>query len=185
MNRSTSKKKIPKRVLRLPDLDFAKRSVLNTLGSPQSTRAYQFAIDDFVTWYCLEPRLAFSKAVVLRYRLELETRQLAPATINLRLAAVRRLAYGSGLLPIPCCSRQPESAQRLPASAGQVVASRVTSAQPARSEAVGAVNSATGTLDSFPTSSASLPFGSLRRHASKIRAVCVNAPVRICAGGDQ
>jgi site-specific recombinase XerD len=31
--------------------------------------------------------------VVLRYRLELEARQLAPATINLRLAAVRRLAY--------------------------------------------------------------------------------------------
>jgi integrase len=31
--------------------------------------------------------------VVLRYRLELEARRLAPATINLRLAAVRRLAY--------------------------------------------------------------------------------------------
>jgi integrase len=30
---------------------------------------------------------------VLRYRLELEARRLAPATINLRLAAVRRLAY--------------------------------------------------------------------------------------------
>ena len=44
-------------------------------------------------WYCSEPRLAFSKTVVLRYRLELEARQLAPATINLRLAAVRRLAY--------------------------------------------------------------------------------------------
>ena len=54
---------------------------------------YQLAIDDFVIWYCSEPRLAFSKTVVLRYRLELEARQLAPATINLRLAAVRRLAY--------------------------------------------------------------------------------------------
>jgi len=31
--------------------------------------------------------------VVLRYRLQLESRRLAPATINLRLAAVRRLAY--------------------------------------------------------------------------------------------
>jgi len=46
-----------------------------------------------VTWYCSEPRLAFSKPVVLRYRLELKARRLAPATINLRLAAVRRLAY--------------------------------------------------------------------------------------------
>src|SRR5690242_21719283 len=83
----------PKRVLRLPDLDYAKRAVLNTLASPASKRACDFVIDDFVTWYCSEPRLAFSKPVVLRYRLELEARRLAPATINLRLAAVRRLAY--------------------------------------------------------------------------------------------
>jgi integrase len=93
MTKSSKKKTTPKRVLRLPDLDYAKGTVLNTLGSPASKRAYGFAIDDFVTWYCSEPRLAFSKPVVLRYRLELETRRLAPATINLRLAAVRRLAY--------------------------------------------------------------------------------------------
>jgi integrase len=85
--------KVTKRVLRLPDLDYAKGAVLNTLGSPESKRAYQFATDDFVIWYCSEPRLAFNKTVVLRYRLELEAHRLAPATINLRLAAVRRLAY--------------------------------------------------------------------------------------------
>jgi hypothetical protein len=93
MNKSDRKKRTPKRVLRLPDLDFAKRSVLNTLGSPASKRAYEFGIDDFVAWYCSEPRLAFSRTVVLRYRLELESRRLAPSSINLRLAAVRRLAY--------------------------------------------------------------------------------------------
>ena len=93
MRKSRRKRKTPKRVLRLPDLDFAKGAVLNTLGSPASKRAYEFAIDDFVTWYCSEPRLAFSKTAVLRYRLELESRQLSPATTNLRLAAVRRLAY--------------------------------------------------------------------------------------------
>ena len=93
MKKSSRNKKAPKRVLRLPDLDYAKGAVLNTLGSPESKRAYEFAIDDFVAWYCSEPRLAFSKTVVLRYRLELESRRLAPATINLRLAAVRRLAY--------------------------------------------------------------------------------------------
>src|SRR5215467_3411961 len=93
MKQSSRKKKSARRVLRLPDLDFAKRAVLNTLGSPESKRAYDFAIDDFVTWYCSEPRLAFSKTVVLRYRLDLEGRRLSPATINLRLAAVRRLAY--------------------------------------------------------------------------------------------
>ncbi len=93
MKRTSRKKKTPRRVLRLPDLDCAKRAVLNTLGSPDSKRSYEFAIDDFVAWYCSEPRLAFGKTVVLRYRLELESRRLAPATINLRLAAVRRLAY--------------------------------------------------------------------------------------------
>src|SRR5215467_4518166 len=93
MKQSSRKKKSARRVLRLPDLDFAKRAVLNTLGSPESKRAYDFAIDDFVSWYCSEPRLAFSKTVVLRYWLDLESRRLAPSSINLRLAAVRRLAY--------------------------------------------------------------------------------------------
>jgi integrase len=93
MSKSSRREKSPKRVLRLLDLDYAKRAVLNTLGSPESKRAYEFAIDDFVAWYCSEPRLAFSKIVVLRYRLELEARRLAPATVNLRLAAIRRLAY--------------------------------------------------------------------------------------------
>lgn len=93
MKKSDKKKTAPKRVLRLPDLEYAKHSVLNTLGSPASKRAYEFGIDDFVAWYCSEPRLAFSRTVVLRYRIELESRRLAPATINLRLAAVRRLAY--------------------------------------------------------------------------------------------
>jgi len=93
MKKAARRKKNPKRVLRLPDLDYAKSAVLNTLGSPASKRAYEFAIDDFVNWYCSEPRLAFSKTVVLRYRIELESRHLAPVTINLRLAAVRRLAF--------------------------------------------------------------------------------------------
>jgi site-specific recombinase XerD len=92
MNRKKPKQ-TPKRVLRLPDLDFAKSAVLNTLRSSESKRSYRFAIDDFIAWYCSEPRLAFNKTVVLRYRLELESRRLSSSTINLRLAAVRRLAY--------------------------------------------------------------------------------------------
>src|ERR1700740_1824532 len=91
----------PKRVLRLPDLNHAKTAVLNTLGSPESERSYRFAIDDFIAWYCSEPRLAFNQTVVLRYRLQLEARHLSASTINVRLAAVRRLAYeaaDSGLL---------------------------------------------------------------------------------------
>ena len=41
------------------------------------------------------------------------------------------------------------------------------------------------TMDTTPDSPASLSRCSLLRHSSFIRAVCVNALVRICAGGDQ
>jgi integrase len=83
----------PKRVLRLPDLEYARTAVLNSLSSPESRRGYRHAIDEFVDWYCSEPRLAFNRIVVLRYRSHLESRRLAPGTINLRLGVVRRLAY--------------------------------------------------------------------------------------------
>ena len=70
-----------------------KSAVLNSLTSPSSQRSYDHAIREFIDWYCSEPRLAFNKTVVTRYRISLEQRQYAPSTINLRLAAVRRLAY--------------------------------------------------------------------------------------------
>jgi site-specific recombinase XerD len=87
------KHRVPKTILRLPDLDHAKATVLNSLTCPDAQRGYRHAIDEFVDWYCSEPRLAFNKTVVLRYRIHLEFRKLAPGTINLRLGAVRRLAY--------------------------------------------------------------------------------------------
>ena len=91
---STQRKHLkPKTVLRLPDLDQAKSAVLNSLSSVNDQRGYRHAIDEFVEWYCSEPRLSFSRTVVLRYRMHLESRNLAPGTINLRLGAVRRLAY--------------------------------------------------------------------------------------------
>jgi hypothetical protein len=64
-------------------------------------RTYDHAINDFVEWYCSEPRLAFNRTVALRYRIYLEQKGYAPNAINLRLAAVRRVAYeacDSGLL---------------------------------------------------------------------------------------
>ena len=82
-----------RRLLRLPDLDHCKRAVLNSLGSPASRRVYEYAIDQFIAWYCSEPRLAFNRIVVVRYRMHLESRGLAANTINQQLAAVRRLAH--------------------------------------------------------------------------------------------
>src|SRR3954466_2628680 len=87
------KKKSPKRVLALPDLEQSKAAVLNSLTSVSGQRTYDHAIREFVSWYCSEPRLAFNRTVVLRYRIHLEQRHYAPATINLRLAAIRRVAY--------------------------------------------------------------------------------------------
>ena len=82
-----------RRLLRLPDLDHCKGAVLNSLGSPASRRVYEYAIDQFIAWYCSEPRLAFNRIVVVRYRMYLESRGLAANTINQQLAAVRRLAH--------------------------------------------------------------------------------------------
>jgi hypothetical protein len=90
---SRKKRTTTKSVLRLLDLEHAKAAVLNGLTSLDAQRGYRHAIDEFVDWYCSEPRLAFNRIVVLRYRSHLESRQLAPGTINLRLGAVRRLAY--------------------------------------------------------------------------------------------
>jgi hypothetical protein len=100
-SRAKVKKNRPKAKLGVPDLAHSKAAVLRSLGSPDSRRGYQHAIDEFVTWYCSEPRLAFNKTIVLRYRFSLEERGLAPGTINVRIAAVPRLAYeaaDSGLL---------------------------------------------------------------------------------------
>jgi hypothetical protein len=85
--------------LRLPDLDHSKSSVLQSLGSPASKRTYGFAIDDFISWYCSEPRLAFGRTVVLRYRYELESRQLPPRPSTCALqpfggSRMRRLTMG-------------------------------------------------------------------------------------------
>ncbi len=82
-----------KSVLRLPDLEHAKSAVLSSLTNVDAQRGYSDAINEFVDWYCSEPRLAFNRVVVLRYRSHLESRRLAPGMINLRLGAVRRLAY--------------------------------------------------------------------------------------------
>ena len=79
-------------VLTLPDLDHAKAAVLNSLSSPHSRRNYKYAMEQFIDWYCSEPRLVLNQMVVLRFRLHLESLGLVAGTVNQRLAAVRRLA---------------------------------------------------------------------------------------------
>jgi hypothetical protein len=47
-----------------------------------SRRSYEYAIERFIAWYCDEPRLAFNRSVVVRYRSFLESLSLSAATIN-------------------------------------------------------------------------------------------------------
>ena len=90
-----------KTILRPPDPDHSQSSVLNSLSSPGSRRAYGFAIDQFTAWYCSEPRLALNRAVVLRLRLHFGKPRLGCLDNQSETRGIRRLAYeaaDSGLL---------------------------------------------------------------------------------------
>ena len=76
----------------IPELEQSKKAVLDALVSAHSRRAYKHAIEGFTAWYCSEPRIAFNRLIVVRYRSFLESQSLSPATVNLHLSAVRRLA---------------------------------------------------------------------------------------------
>jgi len=76
---SKRRSRTPKTILRLPDLEVAKSAVLNTLSCPDAQRGYRHAIDEFVDWYCSEPRLSFSKTVVVRYSCIWSLASLPPA----------------------------------------------------------------------------------------------------------
>jgi len=74
----SKRKRVPKTILKLPDLEQSKSAVLNSLTSASSKRSYDHAIREFIDWYCSEPRLAFNKSVVTRYRIALEQYPYAP-----------------------------------------------------------------------------------------------------------
>ena len=144
-HRKTSKRSKARTILRLPDLEQSKNAVLHSLAAASSQESYGHAIDEFIGWYCSEPRLAFNRTVVLRYRFFLEQKNLAPSTINVRLAAVRRLAYeasDTGLLSPDLAAgiRRVKGAKRLGIRVGnwltvdqfQDLARRTTVKQPSR-----------------------------------------------------
>src|SRR2546429_9770735 len=91
----SKRKRAPKTIWKLPDLEQSKSAVLNSLTSQSSQRSYDHAIREFIDWYCSESRLAFNRTAVTRYRISLEQAHYASSTINLRLAAIRRLAYAA------------------------------------------------------------------------------------------
>ena len=70
--------------------------VLNALTSEHSRRAYERALVDFLDWRARQGRPRLCKALVQSYKVELQDAGLAPSTVNLRLAAIRKLAVEAG-----------------------------------------------------------------------------------------
>src|SRR4051794_40764531 len=69
-----------------------KALVLDSVSSPITRRVYNLGLDEFITWYALEPRPGFTKATVCSWRVALEARGLGTVSINVRITAVRKLA---------------------------------------------------------------------------------------------
>lgn len=59
--------KRPKAKLGLPELDQTRSAVLDNFRSPESKQGYRHPLDEFIEWYCSEPRLSFNKTVATRY----------------------------------------------------------------------------------------------------------------------
>jgi len=66
--------------------------VLDGLNSHESKRAYGKALADFLAWYAESGRPGLDKRTVQRYKTVLTESGLSPATVNLRLSAIRKLA---------------------------------------------------------------------------------------------
>src|SRR5215831_6497217 len=88
------------------------------------------------------------------------------------------------LLSLSRCPRKHRSVECLWATIAPLVAAYLVSPQSATC-ALGSAHSNLRSLASSPTRSASLSRRTFSRHSSKVGAVCVEALVRICAGGGQ
>src|SRR4029079_6866224 len=68
------------------------QTVLDSLDSPHSRRAYERHLREFIAWYGSSDQTALNKATVQRYAAELRESGLSASTINQRLSAIRKLA---------------------------------------------------------------------------------------------
>jgi integrase len=69
-----------------------KQLVLDAVSSPLTRVMYARALDDFFAWWNQQGRPPFTRAVVQAWRAALESKGLAPASVNQKLSAVRKLA---------------------------------------------------------------------------------------------
>ncbi len=72
--------------------ELAIQTVLDSLDSPHSRRAYERHLREFIAWHRASEHGAINKAIVQRYAVHLREAGRSPATINLKLSAIRKLA---------------------------------------------------------------------------------------------
>src|ERR1051325_590049 len=72
--------------------EFAIQAVLDSLSSAHSRRAYERHLREFFAWHRDTRQREINKAVVQHYAAELHGNGMAPATVNQKLSAIRKLA---------------------------------------------------------------------------------------------
>ena len=68
------------------------QTVLDSLDSPHSRRAYERHLREFIAWHHTTEQTELNKSTVQRYAADLRDSGLSAATINQRLSAIRKLA---------------------------------------------------------------------------------------------
>lgn len=74
-----------------PSFEAVIQLVADSVSSPETRRSYTHALVEFTSWKA-ECGFPFTRAIVQAWRAKLEAEGLSAATVNLRLAAVRKLA---------------------------------------------------------------------------------------------
>ena len=72
---------------------IAIQTVLDSLDSEHSRRAYERHLREFIAWHHASSQTALNKTVVQRYAAELRESRVSAATINQKLFAIRKLAH--------------------------------------------------------------------------------------------
>lgn len=72
--------------------EVAIQTVLDSLDSPHSRRAYERHLRAFIAWHRSTGQGAINKALVQRYAASMREAGVSPATINQKLSAIRKLA---------------------------------------------------------------------------------------------
>jgi hypothetical protein len=87
-------------------LERVKRLVLDAVSSPLTRAMYGKAFDDFFAWREAQGNPAFTRAAVHAHRTVLQSKGYSPSTINLRLAAIKKLAREAPPMDCPMPKRR-------------------------------------------------------------------------------